>query len=115
MVILILEKVPNKLRGELSRWMIQPRTGVFVGTMSALVRDKLWQKVCEDCSASRAKKPRGVGGAVMIYRARTEQGFAVRTWGDPARQLVEMEGLILVRVPKPRADVEGAAAGAEKE
>ena len=43
----------------------------------------------------------------MIYRARTEQGFAVRTWGDPSRELVEMEGLLLVRVPKARAVVEG--------
>jgi CRISPR-associated protein Cas2 len=108
MVILILEKVPAKLRGELSRWMIQPRTGVFVGVMSALVREKLWEKVCEEGTRSRAKKPKGGGGAVMIYRARTEQGFAVRTWGDPSRELVEMEGLILVRVPKARARPEGA-------
>ena len=32
-VILMLERVPTGLRGELSRWMIEPRTGVFVGDL----------------------------------------------------------------------------------
>src|SRR6266542_4405634 len=91
MVILILERVPASLRGELSRWMIEPRTGVFVGVTSALVRDKLWEQV--------TKKARA-GGAVMIWRARTEQGFAVRTHGDPSRDLVDLEGLTLVRIPR---------------
>ena len=35
MTVLILERVPATLRGELSRWMIEPRTGVFVGKVSA--------------------------------------------------------------------------------
>ena len=44
MVVLVLEKVPTSLRGELTRWMAEIQTGVFVGTMSALVRDLLWDK-----------------------------------------------------------------------
>src|SRR5947209_18881050 len=91
MVILILERVPPGLRGELSRWMIEPRAGVFVGVMSGLVRDKLWEKV--------EKGARG-GAALLIHSARTEQGFRVRTIGDPSRHPVAMEGLTLVRVPE---------------
>jgi CRISPR-associated protein Cas2 len=102
MVILILEKVPAKLRGELSRWMIEPRTGVFVGIMSALVRDKLWEKVCATCDTEEEKDPRKKGGAVMIARAKTEQGFAVRTHGDPSRELIDAEGVTLVRIPGSR-------------
>ncbi|MBI3946601.1 MAG: type I-E CRISPR-associated endoribonuclease Cas2 [Armatimonadetes bacterium] len=89
MVVLILERVPASLRGELSRWMIEPRVGVFVGTLSALVRDKLWERVADN--------PR-VGGAMLLYRSNTEQGFAVRTAGDPDRSLVDFEGLMLVRI-----------------
>lgn len=44
MVIMTLEKVPKSLRGELSRWMVEIQTGVFVGKLSALVRDLLWEK-----------------------------------------------------------------------
>jgi len=100
MVVLILEKVPASLRGELSRWMIEPRTGVFVGVMSALVRDRLWEKVCATCEAEEEKKgSRRKGGAVLIARARTEQGFAVRTHGDPSRELIDAEGVTLVRIP----------------
>lgn len=89
MVLLILERVPASLRGELSRWMIEPKTGVFVGTLSALVRDKLWERVDGN--------PR-VGGAILIYRANTEQGFAVRCSGSPDRAVVNHEGLMLVRL-----------------
>lgn len=89
MIVLILERVPATLRGELSRWMIEPRTGVFVGTLSALVRDKLWERI-----AANDK----VGGAILIHRSNTEQGFSVRTAGDPAREIVEREGLRLVRI-----------------
>src|SRR5437899_2275069 len=91
MVILMLERVPTGLRGELSRWMIEPRTGVFVGVLSALVRDKLWEKVRENAAG---------GAALLIHSARTEQGFQVRTHGDPSRQPVDLEGLTLIRVPQ---------------
>jgi len=91
MVILILERVPAGLRGELSRWMIEPRTGVFVGIMSGLVRDKLWEKVESQARA---------GSALLIHTARTEQGFRVRLHGEPSRQPVEHEGLTLIRIPE---------------
>lgn len=90
MVILILERVPAGLRGELSRWMLEPRTGVFVGNVSALVRDKLWEKV--------EKQAKG-GAALLVHTARTEQGFRVRSHGDPSRTPVDWEGLTLVRIP----------------
>ena len=34
MIIMILENVPTGLRGELSRWLVEPKTGVFVGDFS---------------------------------------------------------------------------------
>jgi CRISPR-associated protein Cas2 len=96
MVVLIMECATPAVRGELSRWMIEPRAGVFVGKMSAMVRDKLWEQVC-----ARLK----TGGAALLYSAPTEQGFIVRTHGDRARELVDYEGLMLVRIPKQRKKV----------
>jgi CRISPR-associated protein Cas2 len=89
--------------------MIEPRTGVFVGVLSGLVRDKLWEKVQENAAG---------GAALLIHTARTEQGFQVRTHGDPSRHPVDLEGLTLIRVPQrtpagTKKRGKGAAVGAE--
>ena len=90
MVVLILEKVPRTLRGELSRWMIEPKAGVFVGKVSGMVRDKLWENASD--------KAKG-GAGMMLYSSPTEQGFSVRSFGDTSRTLLDMEGLMLVHIP----------------
>ncbi len=41
MVVLATTAVPDHLRGALSRWMIEVTPGMFVGTLSAKVRDQL--------------------------------------------------------------------------
>lgn len=93
MVVLMLERVPASLRGELSRWLIEPKSGVFVGTISAMVREKIWEQVC--------KKTRS-GGAVLAYSTNSEQGFSLQVWGSPDRVVRDFEGLSLVTVPQQR-------------
>lgn len=90
MVVLILEHVTPSVRGELTRWLLEPRAGLFVGSVSAMVREKLWESI-------QKKSPRCA--MTLLYSARTEQGFAVRTYGDTTRQVVDYEGLALIRRP----------------
>lgn len=90
MVVLILERVTPGLRGELTRWFLEPKAGVFVGRVSAMVREKIWEKAC-----GRAKE----GGCLMIYSSDNEQGFRIRSWGEMARSIEDFEGLFLVRIP----------------
>lgn len=90
MIVLILERVPAGLRGELTRWLLELRAGVFVGKVSAMVRDKLWERVCEGMKG---------GGGLLVYHADTEQGFAIRYWGETDRKVEEFDGLQLLRVP----------------
>lgn len=90
MVIFILERVPPGLRGELSRWFLEPKTGVFVGKVSASVRDRLWDKACGQAKG---------GGCLMIHKSDNEQGFQIRSWGEMARSVEDFEGLFLVRIP----------------
>jgi CRISPR-associated protein Cas2 len=90
MIVMLLEKVPLRLRGELTRWLVEPRTGVFVGHVNAMVRDRLWQKCCN---------ARGMGGVIQLWSTNTEQHFAMRMNGDTSRQIVELEGLQLIQVP----------------
>jgi len=91
MVVMILERVPPSLRGELTRWMLEPHTGTFVGTMSALVRDKLWELVCDKVQE---------GAAICIYSSNNEQGFEIRTFGETRRKVVDFEGLKLIKMAK---------------
>lgn len=88
MVVLIVEKVSPSLRGLLSRWLIEVKTGVFVGQMSALVRDLLWQKYLENIRK---------GGALQIWSTNNEQGFDMRMAGERDRMIVDYEGLKLIK------------------
>jgi CRISPR-associated protein Cas2 len=88
MVVILLENVRTGLRGELSRWLFEVKAGVFVGRVSALVRDELWGMVGAQL---------GKGSAILLFPTNTEQGFDARTLGNPSRQLVDIEGVFLVR------------------
>ena len=90
MVVIILEKVPTSLRGELTRWMIEPHPGVFVGHLSGIVRDKLWEKCCQKLRE---------GGAVQLWSTNNEQRFDIRTFGQTRRQVVDFDGLKLIMLP----------------
>jgi len=92
LLVLIAESAPASLRGELSKWMLEPKAGVFVGRVSAAVRDLLWEKACREVAE---------GGVTLIYRTNNEQGFAIRSFGDTSRQIEQWEGLFLVRRPNP--------------
>ncbi len=98
MIVMLLEKVPVRLRGELTRWLIEPSNGVFVGHVNAMVRERLWEKCC---------KARGAGGIIQLWSTNNEQHFSMRMSGDTTRQIVELEGLQLIQVPiEPGDDVE---------
>ncbi|MBZ9751901.1 type I-E CRISPR-associated endoribonuclease Cas2e [Deinococcus sp. HMF7604] len=88
-----LEKVPPSLRGELTRWLIEVQTGVYVGRVSATVRDLLWDKVVQHARAGRC---------TQVYRTNTEQGFAIRMHGEQHRTLLDLEGYALVAVRDAR-------------
>ena len=65
MVVLIVTAVKPGLRGELTRWMIEPQAGVFVGNLSGRVRDRLWEKVESEVLEGYARSalfgPNGAG------------------------------------------------------
>ncbi|MCS6883968.1 MAG: type I-E CRISPR-associated endoribonuclease Cas2e [Acidobacteriota bacterium] len=89
MLVIILEKVPASVRGELTRWMLEVKTGVFVGNLSALVQDTLWKMI-----KTKVKD----GGAILICKAASEQGFSIEMFGDTSREVVNFDGLQLIRV-----------------
>lgn len=90
MTVVVVERARPSLRGQLTRWMLEVRAGVFVGTLSARVRDELWKLVLERL---------GDGSALLIHTARNEQGFVIRCEGEGSRMLFDMDGLTLIGRP----------------
>jgi CRISPR-associated protein Cas2 len=82
-----MEKVSPSLRGEITRWMLELRAGVFVGNISGMVREKLWEMVCQ--------KIKG-GAATLLQSAANEQGYRIRTFGDTNRKVKDFDGLQLI-------------------
>ncbi len=99
MVVMMLERVAPSVRGELTRWLIQPRSGVFVGKVSALVRDKLWAKVVQSLESTKPGVRKRSPGALMVYTTNTEQGFDIRTFGDTNYLVEDFDGLLLAKTP----------------
>ena len=64
------------------------------GNLSARVRGEAWQIVTETM---------GTGRAIMVFRARNEQGMSFLTWGDPWVP-ADYEGLTLMVRPGPATD-----------
>ena len=86
MVIFIMTNAPENLRGELTKWVMEVKAGVFVGNLSKSVRDRLWKKVVEV----------NVPDALMIYNYNNEQGYNIEMIGDPYRFVKDYEGLLLI-------------------
>lgn len=88
MVVFILERVPTSLRGELTKWLLEVHTNVFVGTVTALVRDKLWAWVVEN---------KALGNCALTHSMNNEQGFVVVTNGPMKKVVRDFDGLQLMQ------------------
>ncbi|WP_312721486.1 type I-E CRISPR-associated endoribonuclease Cas2e [Mobilicoccus sp.] len=69
MVVLVLTACPAGLRGYLTRWLLEISPGVFVGHVTARVRELLWLQVVESAKDGRA---------LMVYAVRGEQRLEFR-------------------------------------
>ncbi len=89
MIVLCVTNCPPSLRGDLSKWLSEINTGVYVGKLSAKVREGLWLRVCENIKS---------GQATMVYSTNNEQGYTFlvhnTTWTP-----VDYEGVTLMQRP----------------
>ncbi|MCI5956434.1 MAG: type I-E CRISPR-associated endoribonuclease Cas2e [Clostridiales bacterium] len=98
MTVVILTDCPSRLRGDLTKWLLEINTGVYVGRVSARVRDQLWERICANVKTGRA---------TMVFRASNEQRMDFRvhntTW-----QPVDFDGVKLMRRPLPSTSAKAA-------
>ena len=83
---------PPKLRGDLSKWLCEINTGVYVGNVSSRVRDALWERVCQNLKN---------GQATLVFTAAGEQRMDFRTH-NTTWETVDFDGIKLMRRPLPQ-------------
>lgn len=97
--MLTITDCPPRLRGDLSKWLCEIQTGVYVGQLTGRVREAVWKRVCDNLSSGRA---------TMVYSSNGEQHmkFVVHntTW-EP----VDFDGITLMRRPLPRKSYDEAS------
>jgi CRISPR-associated protein Cas2 len=87
MLVIVVENVPPRLRGRLGVYLIEARTGVYVGDVSKRVREMLWEQVVFYCKE---------GNGIMMWSTNTESGFDFATVGTNRRMPVDIDGFKLV-------------------
>ncbi|HED5893041.1 TPA: type I-E CRISPR-associated endoribonuclease Cas2 [Salmonella enterica] len=87
MLVVVTENVPPRLRGRLAVWLLEIRAGVYVGDVSAKIREMIWQQISVLSDE---------GNVVMAWATNTESGFEFQTFGENRRIPVDLDGLRLV-------------------
>lgn len=91
MIILTMTACPIGLRGDLTKWLLEISPGVFVGQVSARVRDQIWERIKETTKDGRV---------TMVFSTNNEQRLDFRvhnsTW-EP----IDFDGIKLMLRPSP--------------
>lgn len=91
MIVITMTDCPISLRGDLTKWLLEINTGVFVGQVSARVRDHLWERIKETTKDGRV---------TMVFSTNNEQRLDFRihnsTW-EP----IDFDGIKLILRPSP--------------
>lgn len=97
MLVIVVENVPERLRGRLAVWLLEVRSGVYLGNAGRRIREMIWDTITKGTED---------GNAVMAWTVNTESGFDFVTFGANRREPVEMNGLKLVSfLPLVRQEV----------
>ena len=93
LVMIVIRDMANRFHGFLSSTMLEVAPNIFVSPrMNPGARERVWQ-VLIDWYASAPQ-----GSAVMVWRdLNAVGGVGIAHLGDPPRELVEADGMWLVR------------------
>jgi CRISPR-associated protein Cas2 len=91
MIVISLTDCPPALRGDLTKWLQEISTGVYVGQVNARVRDEIWRRVQENCKSGRA---------TLVYSTNNEQRMDFRVH-NTGWYPIDFDGLKLMLRPNP--------------
>lgn len=89
MIVICVTNCSPGLKGDLSKWLSEVNTGVYIGKLSSRVREELWDRICDSIRS---------GQATMVYSTNNEQGYAFRTH-NTTWVATDYEGITLMKRP----------------
>lgn len=89
LTVITMTNCPLSLRGDLTKWMQEIATGVYVGNFNSRIREELWERI---------ENSAGNGTATMSFSSRNEIGYDFKTIHSH-REVIYSDGLPLVRIP----------------
>lgn len=109
MLVITLTSCPPALRGDLTKWLQELDTCVYVGKVSRRVREALWQRIKENIKNGRA---------TMVYKANNEQGMDFEIY-NADWEPIDFDGLKLMMRPfsarlRERAELKAGFSNAAK-
>lgn len=105
LTVITLSKVKNSLKGDLTKWMQEIDTGVYVGNFNSKVRENLWQRVIENIDD---------GTATLTYAYRNEIGYEFKCI-NTNRNPVDFDGIPLVLIENRKEDKDKIKFGFSKQ
>ncbi len=87
MIVVDVENASSKLKGLLSRRLLEIRPGLFVGSLSRRATEQLWNDVLGSNTPS----------AFLAFPAKNELGFGILSTGVHRYEVVDNYGLPLVK------------------
>lgn len=79
--------MPASLRGDLTKWCQEIQSGIYVGNVSARIRERLWQRINENI---------GQGEATLVYNTNNELGYTFRTTRLD-KEVIDSDGIPLMK------------------
>ncbi|BAH87636.1 type I-E CRISPR-associated endoribonuclease Cas2e [Streptococcus mutans] len=95
LTVITVKNAPPSLRGDLTKWMQEIATGVYVGNFNTKVREQLWSRVKDSVSN---------GEATLSFAYRNEIGYCFDTM-NAQRKVVDFEGIPLVQLPNSNNNI----------
>lgn len=91
MIIITMTDCSIGLRGDLTKWLLEISPGVFVGQVSARVRDQLWERIKDTTKDGRV---------TMVFNTNNEQRLDFRVYNS-TWEPIDFDGIKLLLRPSP--------------
>lgn len=98
LTVITIKNVPQSLRGDLTKWMQEIATGVYVGNFNVKVRENLWNRVKDSVKC---------GEATISFSYRNEIGYNFDTI-NAQREVKDFDGIPLIFLPNEKNDKENS-------
>lgn len=90
LMVVVTENAAPSLRGRLTLWLVEIRSGVYVGTYSTKVRDYIWDTIERGMRRSK-------GNVIMVWKDRNDEGFSIKSCGKSIWTPCDFDGITLIQ------------------